>query len=276
MRRTLQIAGLLTLCVALITTLFLSVATKAAPGVNQTISFQGRLLDTQNNVVPDGYYNVQFKIYQDGTGATAGNQDGTLSWTETYTNNGGTNGVYVKNGYLSVDLGSKTPFGTSVDWNQDTLWLSMNIAGASAACTTFGESPCLADGEMLPMKRLTATPYSLNSAKLEGKSASDFIQNNTTQQTANFNISGNGIANTLQGNTSVITPLLDRADAGELTIGSVNASTICSFSKEEISLKKLLTHSVNLIFQHSLQVITRSCVSMKVLYNLWKKYGEVL
>lgn len=226
-RRTLQIAGLLALCVAFITMLFLGVAsTYAAPGVNKTISFQGRLLDPQGSPVPDGYYNVQFKIYQDGSGATAGNTDGTLLWTETHRNDEGIKGVVVKNGYMSVDLGSKTPFGTSIDWNQDTLWLSMNIAGSSSPCTTFGTAPCLADGEMLPMKRLTATPYSLNSAKLEGLGADGFIKNTTAQQTADFNITGTGLANTLQGNTSVIAPLFDRSNAGTLSIGSVNATSI--------------------------------------------------
>lgn len=226
-RRFLKILGLLTLCVALITTLFFSVATHAAPGVNQTISFQGRLLDKNGSPVADGYYNIQFKIYQDGSGTQANNPDGTLEWTETHINNGGNNGVFVKNGYMSVDLGATTPFGTSVDWNQDTLWLSMNIAGSSTVCTEFGTAPCLADGEMLPMKRLTATPYALNSAMLGGKTAADFIQNGTTQQTGNFNISGTGIAGIIQGNTSVLAPLFDTPTTnGILSIGTTNASEI--------------------------------------------------
>ena len=226
-RRTLQIAGLLAICVALITTLFLSApSTYAAPGVNKTISFQGRLLNAQGNPVPDGYYNMQFKIYQDGTGAAAGNPGGTLEWTETHVNDGGNNAVFVKGGYMSVDLGSKTAFGTSVDWNQDTLWLSMNVAGSSALCNTFGTAPCLADGEMLPMKRLTATPYAINSGMVGGKTADDLIHNGTSQQTGNFNISGTGVANTLQGNTSVIAPLFDSTLSGILDIGTVNATDI--------------------------------------------------
>jgi hypothetical protein len=104
-RRVLQIAGLLTLCVAFITMLFFSVVTHAAPGVNQTISFQGRLLTPQGQPVPEGYYNIQFKIYQDGTGKVAGNPGGSLEWTETYINDGGNNAVHVKNGYFSVELG---------------------------------------------------------------------------------------------------------------------------------------------------------------------------
>lgn len=225
-RRTLRFAGLVTLSVALITTLFFSIASYAAPGVNQTISFQGRLLNTQGNVVPDGYYNIQFKIYQDGSGLAANNPDGTLKWTETYVNNGGNNGVLVKNGYLSVSLGSHTPFGSSIDWNQDTLWLSMNIAGSSTSCSTFGSAPCASDGEMLPMKQLTATPFALNAGKLGGIDAAGFIQNTTTAQTGNFNISGTGTANVLQGIAGIEAPLLDRGDGGTLSIGATNATTI--------------------------------------------------
>lgn len=225
-RRVLQIAGLLTLCVAFITMLFFSITANAAPGINQTISFQGRLMTPQGQPVADGYYNIQFKIYKDGTGTTAGNPNGTLLWTETHTNKGGTSGVLIKNGYLSVALGAVNPFGNQVDWNEDTLWLSMNIAGSSASCTTFGSAPCTADGEMAPMKRLTATPYAMNAGKVGGKSADDLIHNGTSQQTANFNISGTGIANILQGSSGVISPVLDRADAGMLAIGTTNATAI--------------------------------------------------
>jgi hypothetical protein len=206
--------------------LFFSVVTHAAPGVNQTISFQGRLLSSAGTPVPDGFYNVQFKIYQDGTGAAAGNPGGTLKWTETYVNNGGTNGVKVSNGYMSVNLGAQTPFGTNVDWNQDTLWLSMNVAGLASNCTTFNSGNCTADGEMAPMKRLTATPYSLNSAKLEGRGADGFIQNGTAQQTANFSIAGTGRATILQGTAGVESAFFDRGDAGLLSIGAQQATSI--------------------------------------------------
>lgn len=225
-RYALLTAGLLTIFVAFITTLLFAISAQAAPGVNQTLSFQGRLLTSSGGLLPDGNYNIQFKVYQDGAGTAAGNPGGTLKWTESYVNNGGTSGVKVKNGFFSVSLGSLTPFGSSIDWNQDTLWLSMNIAGSASACTTFGTGPCAADGEMLPMKRMTAVPQAINSQMLGGKTADGFIQNSTTAQTADFNISGTGIAATLQGNTSVIAPLFDRANVGILDIGTVNATTI--------------------------------------------------
>ena len=184
-RHALRTAGLIALCVALITTLFFSTASRAAPGANQTLSFSGRLMNASGGIVADGYYNMQFKLYQDGTGTIAGNTDGpvdTHKWTETYVNNGGNNGIEVKNGYFSVSLGSHNPFGTSVDWNQDTLWLSMNVAGSQVGCTTFGSSPCTADGEMLPMKQLTATPFAMNAARLGGLDASQFLQSTTDLQ----------------------------------------------------------------------------------------------
>lgn len=217
------------LIVAVITTVFLTYNAQAVAGINKTLSFQGRLLMSSGAVVPDGYYNMQFTIYQDGDGTQAGNTGGTggaYKWSEAYINNGGTSGVQVKNGFFSVNLGSVTPFGTSVDWNQDTLWISMNIGGKAQACTSFGSAPCVGDGEMLPMKRLTATPFALNSAKLEGLGADDFIKNQTSQQTGNFNISGTGVASVLQGNTSIITPLVDGTVGGTLSVGTANASAI--------------------------------------------------
>ena len=122
-RRTLQIAGLLMLSVALITTLFLSVVTNAAPGINKTISFQGRLLSTQGTPVPDGYYNIQFKIYQDGSGTTAGNPNGTLKWTETRINTEAVAGFTLKTATCpsisdrkhhsaQVSTGTKIPYGS--------------------------------------------------------------------------------------------------------------------------------------------------------------------
>jgi len=226
-RLALRISCILLLCIALITTLFLNVVAHAAPGTNQTIGFQGRLLDSNGDIVPNGYYNMQFKIYQDGAGTAANNPGGTLKWTETYVNNGSATGaVEVKNGFLSVNLGSLTPFGSSIDWNQDTLWLSMNVAGASTACTTFGSGSCSADGEMLPMKRMTATPYAINSAQLGGVDASGYIRSSTTTQNGDINLSGTAKASTIQGSTSVITPMIDTADDSTLNIGTVKADTI--------------------------------------------------
>lgn len=157
--------------------LIFSTPTHASTGINQQINFQGRLLNSAGATVPDGYYNIQFKIYQDGdglsTGDTTGSPAGTLKWTESYLN-ASSQGVVVINGFMSVQLGSITPFGTSIDWNQNTLWLSMNIGSTNASCTPF--TSCTPDGEMLPMKRLSSTPYALNSGLLGGLTSAQFLQ----------------------------------------------------------------------------------------------------
>lgn len=178
-RYALRFAGLIVIFVAFITTLVFADVSFAAAGINKTLSFQGRLLSRTGAVVPDGNYNIEFKIYQDGDGQnednSTGSPAGSLKWTEDYLN-GGNGGVEVRNGYFSVALGSHTAFGSSIDWNQDTLWLSMNVAGTTNPCSTFGTSPCVADGEMLPMKRITSTPYALNAGMLGGKPAENFLQ----------------------------------------------------------------------------------------------------
>lgn len=230
-RYALRSAGLLTLCVALITTLFFTSVLHAAPGINKTLSFQGRLLRSNGGVVPDGHYNIQFKIYQDGAGTTAGNTGGTLKWTETYVNNNGDNGVEVKNGYFSANLGSVNPFGTSVDWDQDTLFLSMNVAGSAAGCTSFNTAPCAADGEMLPMKRITATPYALNAGQLGGKTASNFVQlGQGVQEDASSNSSSIFINKTASGNLvqlqNAATDIFTVNNTGDLTLGSNSDKTI--------------------------------------------------
>jgi len=233
-RRVLRIAGLLSLCVALTTTLLFTNVSRATAGINSTLSFQGRLQTATGSIVPDGYYNIQFKIYQDGDGQQAGDTGGSggaLKWTETYINNGGNNGVQVKNGYFSVNLGSLNPFGTSVDWNQDTLWLSMNIGGSATNCTTFNSGSCAADGEMLPMKRLTSTPYAINSGELGGKKADNFVQlaqgvqTDASTNTSSIFINKTGSGNLVQlQNTATDVVTID--NTGDLTLGNNADHTI--------------------------------------------------
>jgi hypothetical protein len=193
---------------------------QAAPGTNQQLNFQGRLFDSTGAVVADGLYNIEYKIYQDGTGCVAGGASpcgGTLKWTESRTL---TNRVTVTNGYLSVNLGSVNAFGGSVDWNQDTLWLSVNIGGtANTASPTW-------DGEMTPFKRLTSTPYALNSSALQGLAATSFVQLATGVQndtsTANPSIFVN------KNNASLAPNILQLQKAGNdvLTVNNSGQATL--------------------------------------------------
>ncbi len=199
--------------------------TQAATGINEQINFQGRLLNSSGATVPDGYYNIQFKIYQDGDGLSVGNTTGspagTLKWTENHLNNS-SQGVQVKNGFMSVQLGAITAFGSSVDWNQNTLWLSMNIGSTNLTCTPF--SSCTPDGEMVPMKRLSSTPYALNSGKLGGLTSSQFVQLGQGTQTdasnnssIDINKTGSGNLITLQASSDTVFAL---TNAGNLMFGN--------------------------------------------------------
>ncbi|MCA9334686.1 carbohydrate binding domain-containing protein [Candidatus Saccharibacteria bacterium] len=229
-RYALRNAGLIALCVALITTLLFGTVSHATAGINQTLSYSGRLMTASGAVVADGYYNMQFKIYQDGAGTSAGNPGGTLKWTETRINNGGTSGVQVTNGFFSVNLGSVTAFGSSVDWNQDTLWLSMNIAGSATACTSFNSAPCVADGEMLPMKRITSTPYAMNAGQLGGKTAGNFIQLGQGVQEDSGNASSLFINKTGTGNLVELqhsgTNVFKLTNGGDIELGNTGTRSL--------------------------------------------------
>jgi hypothetical protein len=226
--------GFIALFVALITTLIFADVARGAITTNKTINFQGRLSTAAGATVPDGYYNMQFKIYQDGSGSAAGNPGGSLRWTENHVNNGNPSGaVQVKNGFFSVSLGSVTPFGSSVDWDASILWLSMNIAGNNSACTTFGAAPCEADGEMLPMKQITATPYAINAGAVGGKTAESFVQLAQGVQTdASTNTSSIFINKTGSGNLIQ----LQSAGSDAFTINSAGSLVLGSNSNKSISI----------------------------------------
>lgn len=204
---------------------------EAAAGINQQINFQGRLLNAAGAVVPDGNYNMEFKIYQDGTGCVSTGSSpcgGTLKWTETRQNSN-SQGVTVKNGYFSVALGSVTAFGSGVDWNQDTLWLSTNIGG-----TATGASPVY-DGEMLPFRRLSAAPYALQAQsanQLGGLSASQYVQLAQGIQSANVTTNPAIGINATSGSSNLITlqasgtDVFDVTSTGNLQFGNNADKTI--------------------------------------------------
>jgi len=170
---------------------------EAAAATSSTINFQARLLTATGSVVPDGLYNVEFKLYD--TASTGGTSQGSCSsncvWMETRTSG---NRVRVVNGYLTVNLGSVTAFGGSINWDQE-LWLTMNVGGTG--------SPSF-DGEMSPRLKLTAVPYALRAGKLVGGSGS----NVTTLD-----------AGTPSGNNTIHLP----AESGTLCIQS---SSNCGFA----------------------------------------------
>jgi hypothetical protein len=223
---------------------------------SNTVNFQARLQNNSGAIAPDGYYNVEFKLYNDqGTSSNPGSCTSDCLWSEDYT---GSNKIQVKDGYLSTALGSISPFGTGIDWSQQ-MYLTMDIGGTGGSASW--------DGEMTPRLALTATPYSFlaetatqagelsttsgsntSTLSVQGsthgnqtfliqdqgasgtyyllttQSASNgFIQLQTgtpTQQTGELDISGSATVG------SIITNALDTASAGTITVGGTHATAI--------------------------------------------------
>ncbi len=210
----------------------------ASAATASTINFQARLQSAAGAIVPDGTYNLEFKLY---SGASCNPTTGascTVEWTEDYLNSA-SQGLQTVNGYLSANLGSITAFSGGIKWDQQ-LWLSMNVGGTTTGSVTW-------DGAMKPYLNLTAVPAAFSANQLanttgsgrstltfQGSSSGDqnfviqdqgaagtynllttnvanssFIQLQSstpgTAQTGNINISGTAIADTLQGTTAVKT-----------------------------------------------------------------------
>jgi len=111
----------------LLTILFTSFVLAQIP---QTISYQGVLSDANREPVPDGSYNLSFKLYDSATGGTA-------LWSENQS-------VTVTSGLFNVILGKVNPLNVAFD---KTYWLGISINQGS---------------ELTPRIQLTASAYSLN------------------------------------------------------------------------------------------------------------------
>src|SRR3990167_3792620 len=160
---------LLALCLLLTASWLLPSRTGEA-AIYSTINFQGKVVNSSGTNIADGTYNMQFKLYTGGNGIIGGG-DETLEWTEERLNNN-SQGVTITDGIFQVNLGSVTSLPDI--FNNNTVWLSMNVGNTNGTCTPF--SSCSGDGEMSPFIRMTAAPYALNSDKLGGLQASNFVQ----------------------------------------------------------------------------------------------------
>lgn len=195
--RSKKLLAVLLLFAATLATLSITLPAYGAPSTTKTINFSARLKSANGTVAPDGYYNVNFRLY-------TSSQLGEAIWSETYYDeNGSTVGqdhrVKVTNGYLNAKLGSRTPFGSSVDWDDD-LWLTMNIGGTNQVAAA---EAIPWDGEMSPRIQLTAVPYALSAGSLGGKEAGDFVQlgqgvQTNTSDNPSIHINSTGTGNLVQ------------------------------------------------------------------------------
>ncbi len=104
--------------------------------IPQTMSYQGVLTDGAGTAVPDGNYDLTFRLYTVASGGSA-------FWTETQN-------VSVSGGIFNVILGSVTPLTDAFDGQ---YYLGISVNGG---------------GELSPRRPLTSSPYSLNSQAVAG------------------------------------------------------------------------------------------------------------
>src|SRR3989344_493828 len=163
-----------------------SFAVRAYAAPNTEINYQGKLTDSDNTAVADGAYKVRFRVYTVASGGTA-------LFDETHS-------LAVSSGLFSAMLGSAGSSTADVDWSQNALYLGVEVSN---------------DGEMTPRKRISSVPsahFSLDSAKLQGLVASDFIATST------FSIPSIGSV----GSTSATTTFPGYIDVSRLKIGSLS------------------------------------------------------
>jgi hypothetical protein len=104
--------------------------------IPETMNYQGVLTQPSGQPVPNGNYDITFRLYDSDAG-------GTLLWNETQP-------VDVENGIFNVILGDVTPLALDFD---APYWLSIQVAP---------------DPELTPRIELTGVPYSFSSASTEG------------------------------------------------------------------------------------------------------------
>ena len=109
----------------------------ALADVPMTLNYQGVLTDSGGAVVPDGSYELTFRIYDVASG-------GTPLWEETISN------VQVNGGIFSVVLGQSVQLNLDFDV---PYWLGISVNGGT---------------ELTPRMSLTASPYSLNARQVKG------------------------------------------------------------------------------------------------------------
>jgi len=188
-------------CLVITCVVFMSRSAKAASGINKQISFQGKVVAKADGTnVTDGNYTFTFRIYSSSTGSTGSPCASACIWEETKT-------LTVTSGIFQTNLGDTTALPGAVDFNSDSLYLSVKFNG---------------DTEMSPRIRLAAVPYAFNADKLGGLSASQYAQLSPgSQQTGSLNVSGS-----ITSGSSILSGTFDTASATALNLGTASATSI--------------------------------------------------
>lgn len=156
---------------------------------------------------------------------------------------------------LSITGGSGITVGTGTTLGAITL----RDGNAAFYGVTVEVQPPLTNNQTLTIPNATGTICLQNAISCGFASATgsgNYIQSqNSTDQTANFRITGSG-----QANTSILTPLLDSASAVPLNVGTTNATQINLNQNTVIASNKSLAANGSALFKD----ITNSTTAFRV------------
>lgn len=142
-----------------------SQAVAAAQTVPYKVNFQGRLADATGVSMPDGLYNMTFRLFSGATGGSA-------VWTEVRQT---TSRVTLTNGQFNVQLGDVSALSPSL-FTAQPLYLEVELpTPASATCST-AACAVYTEGPMTPRQPLASSPYAMNADTLDGLDSAAFAQ----------------------------------------------------------------------------------------------------
>lgn len=217
------------LLAALLSAAMLARPTHAAQSVPYQMNFQGRLNDSTGAPMPNGTYNMKFRIYSASTG-------GTLLWSEQRAVSASTGVTVTTGGLFSVQLGAVTSLPSNIFNSSSPLYLEIELPTPGTA--TCGTASCesYTEGPMGPRNPMVSSPFAINSDLLDGLDSSAFAlasggagyiqnQNFSVQSAANFWIGGDGRATNLTATSTLYTQTVGFTNGAGGLIGSAKYST---------------------------------------------------
>lgn len=216
------------------------VAYAATDTTPHLVNFQGRLADHNGYSIPNGSYNMKFRLYTTSTG-------GTPVWEADYLV-ASSQGIQVMGGLFSIQLGDSTassmPSGNltpSLFAGNSNLYLSVELPGPATATSS---SPSWSEGEMSPRQALASAPFAMNADTVDGVDSSQLARTDQGNTFAGNNVFSNDL--TVNGATnlaSVTSSGTITVQGGNVSVGTTSLAGSLTLSDGSSNTVKLQTSS---------------------------------
>lgn len=189
--------------------MFLAVAPQAdaVTTVPTQMNFQGRLTNSAGNVVPDGTYNMRFRLYTVSTG-------GSSVWSEDRLV-AATQGVSVTNGLFNVQLGSISAMTASL-YASGALYMEVELPTPGTATTS---SPSWTEGAMTPRRQMLTSAYAYNAETIDGLDSAALAQLSANNTFTGSNIIDTSSSTALQVKSGATNVLSVNSTTSQISVG---------------------------------------------------------